>query len=657
MPNRSPTTASAPGIGPRAVDNSRVHGDGRKSETAMVSPSEEVEMADASPVSDRDSYQESINRGMLDSDNDAEMANTESRRTSISNRGESQTEQGAPEKVLRQPFAQPVPTGTYPPRPVDMARQYSENSTGGVYRMPPVGAPPVQMPPNASFAADRPGSRGTPVQSSHVAGSRSPSELAQMIASRALHLQSPERDSSSASVAGRDGDSARGGPSMNEYASRAPSQNNAPGAGTRRVEKIYASSNPYRTSPNQSPSMATAMLSGGRSENGTQSVSRNSSPASLHNILQKPSPQTQPVMARPGPLSQNGPASFQPPQQGRHVSLSSRAPPLEQNGPRAASPQPAMRSPSMFANFPRVPPSPPQPQGLGIRQVSQSPVMEQYERARTANSPPTAQPSNPPTRTPTPVILRSNGESFTTNGDRWRAVRSEPTSQSESSTPQPSVSLPAVSYQHQPAPNGASASPRPRTESPREPPVTNPITTVPETRNDSAFQSKEPKASPAPFVKPEAGVQSEIFDLACVSNNKEVSFDHSKTGGQLLRLTVDVQTQIASTAPDASVNVTVDPKLIRQALVQGSNVSPTASTVSLIMTDGKELELVFEMSDSSSGRIHARRFCRWMKSVNQAFQYKNASLDSTNSTRRGSTISGADSPATTPAATAVINID
>ncbi|KAM7203588.1 hypothetical protein V8F20_003883 [Naviculisporaceae sp. PSN 640] len=589
------------------TDKSRLNADTQRPAASMASPAVEVEMADASPVSDRDSYQDSINKG-LDSDNDAEMANTESRRTSVSNRGDNQPEQGAPEQVLKQPFAQPIPPAVFPPRQVDLARPYVDR--------PP---PNYEMTPTAFHPPAGPAQPQDPTPK--VNGS---SELAQMIASRALHLQSPERDQPATVGLPRPEELARGGGARSEPVSRTdPTPSN--GHGYRRVEKIHAkSSNPYRTSPNQSPSMPTTMLPDARAENGSSqsSVSRNSSPASLHNILQNPSPQPQAVMARPGPLSQNGPASL-PLHQARHSPMAPRPLPTDQTLIRTTSPP--MRSPSVLASFAqptRLPPSPPHTNGLGIQQHSRSPVMEHQGQARIANSPVASAASHPPTRTPTPVILKSHREI----DDRWRAVRSETSSQAEASSVTAPVPVSSLYHdQRQPVADPISAS-HLSAGSSHEPALNTAVTSVSEARSDSPVQVKESRVSPAPLVKTELGAQSEYFSLAGVTCNKEVLFDHSKTGGQLLRLAVDAQAKTVSAVPEAGIELVVDPNMVKEAVFQASNVSPTAETVRLQMVDGKEVELVFELSEMNSGQVLARRFCRWMKGINERIEYmQNAS--------------------------------
>ncbi|KAK4212472.1 hypothetical protein QBC37DRAFT_288000 [Rhypophila decipiens] len=479
------------------IDKSRANTDSQKVGSTMIRPAVEAEMADVSPVSDKDSYQASINKG-LDSDNDVDMANTESRRTSVSNRGENQA---------------------------DQAHQTASSA------------------------------------------SRSPGELAQMIASRALHLKSPERDQPSASTAAQSGDFSRPTIARSELGSASGSAATNNGTGYRRVDNIYTnSSNLYRTSPSQSPAMSTTILPEQRPEMGSSqaSMSRNSSPASLNNILQIPSPQPQAVMARPGPLSQNGPASLQvQPHQVRHPSLGPRPLPLDQSGPRTASPP--MRSPSVLAGFTQT-----------IQVVARP-------RATISPAPSAPLPSNPPTRTPTPVILKNSD----LLGDRWRAVRAESTP-SEAATP---ATRPPVSQEQ--------------------------ITPV-ETRSNSPAQLRGAGASPAPSVSVKME-SNESYALARVTDNNEVIFDHGEAQGRLLPFLVDPQTKTASGSPRPGVELVVDPHKVRQAVVSTSDVSKTASAVTLKTADGpgdRVLELVFETWELNNGRIHARRFCRWMKSVN-----------------------------------------
>ncbi|KAK1754242.1 hypothetical protein QBC47DRAFT_403627 [Echria macrotheca] len=448
-----------------------------------MSGAEDHEMRDAPAVNVDDSDRDTASRVSMDSEMETGAANTESRRTSVSNRGETQG---------------------------DKARQPGNESSGAN----------SGQDPGLSLA-----------------------NQAQLIAARALHLgdltqevSTPQRSPQEAEFSAQSGSASRPGST--------PSADS--GHGHRRVEKIYAHNNPSRMS--KSP-----QLSAGPPP-AAPVIPRVSSPASLQNILQ-----AQPASSdlRPGSLFQQGAAAEMLRSGGTSPS------PLEQSLPSPGLPTGQRAPRTLMPAAPRLP-SP--------RHIlpSNGPIPGQQQAGRSASQP-VSLGSNPPSRTPTPVILTSNE---TIISDRWRAIRN---------TSQPL------------------GSPRLGAESPAQ-----------------------QTASPPPPVKAEyqAAKSPGVFDVAVLPMSDAGLPDDSKAS-KVFRLAIDEDTQTA-TSTDGPEKITIDPKAIKRVVVESCRIE-TARVVKVIMEDGVQRAFLFDTADNGQGALnggpHALRFCRWITSVNPSVDY------------------------------------
>jgi hypothetical protein len=140
----------------------------------------------------------------------------------------------------------------------------------------------------------------------------------------------------------------------------------------------------------------------------------------------------------------------------------------------------------------------------------------------------------------------------------------------------------------------------------------------------------------------------EYFELAYYEDNEGRSFHKQKTG-PFLRLAVNKQAKRVETSLREPVHMRIDPHEISRVIVEPLDDSNGAAcVVSLLLNDGasgpKEQKLVFETSNAmgreETGRIHARRFCRWVKGVNGAIDYRNKRyvMSATSVGNQGSTI-------------------
>lgn len=497
---------------------------------------ENREMLDHPTTQPDDSDKDSV--AMTDSDNDVEMANTDSRRTSVSNRGEPHGEHKEQNSVTNRT--------TTLASVLAAPRIESPQAQQSVYEQS------VSRPPAMSLA-----------------------NQAQLIAAKALHLQGPAQDTRAPSRSPREaefgGSISRDSGPQSRQSSVSSSDH---GHVHRRVEKIYAHSNPNRTS--RSPGAAAA-LSPEKAPSPVMAAPRvASSPASLQNILQKQPNHGQP---RPGPLSQQ--PILPDPQQARRPTPPVLLPVPVPGGPNQRPLVPRI----LGSNVPRLP-SP-----LHIL-PSHGPVTNEQPSARSDSNTPTL-PSNPTSRSSTPVVSSGNESSFV---DRWRAARivSQPTT-----TPVASV--------------------EPRVEAHQ---VRSPL--VPSLSATNTSRSGSPqivKTEPQPVKPPNVakGYQVALFPESVISPTD------TDTPGRVFWLTVDDDNKIARSSTDAPETFILDPRVVKQVLVTPAGL--TARRVQIVMDGDKHRTLIFDNSDvgfgPQSGIVHTRRFCRWIITINGAIEYKN----------------------------------
>ena len=517
-------------------------------------------MADAGAVQVDDS---DASRSISDSDSDVEMANTESRRTSVSNRGESQEER------------------------IDK------------------GAPPTEAAP-ARVIEPGPGPRGQP---SNAGIARTLAETAQLSLNKAspLRTTSPLAHSKDTEVPRARPLAPRPGPLMSSE------------QGYRRVEKIYAHSNPNRTS--RSPRIVSATLPQNRTEGPTQQPSaptpqaapRLPSPASLQNILQ--SQPTSSYVPRPGPLHQQG--LMAEPQEVRRIPSPLQHPLASAEAATARNLEPpAISSPKSS----RIP----SPLQMPTRQMQQpaqeQAVPEQTTPAIRAAPAVVASVSNPPSRGSTPTIsIRIDA---TLPQDRWRAVRNP--SQTESTASQ---SPPPPRVWKQPTPPVAvpvAESARPILSPLPPPPVSQSSSagTRPSSPSQAAVRSPSiPVKTEQPTSFPAAATAGEAFDVSLLA-----SLDPTKVEASF-RLTVDKATGTAKTPPGVDPQLVIDPSQLKQVAVEATMRSDTARVVRMTGNDGTQRTLLFDTSDVGrgvqAGGVHARRFCRWVINRNPSIDYTN----------------------------------
>jgi hypothetical protein len=81
-----------------------------------------------------------------------------------------------------------------------------------------------------------------------------------------------------------------------------------------------------------------------------------------------------------------------------------------------------------------------------------------------------------------------------------------------------------------------------------------------------------------------------------------------------VRLTVDPETNMAS-----SSSLVIDPRKIKTIRVEGPATKRVAKIMEADSSGQRQLILIFEHSDCGlgvqAGHIHARRFCRWVQTV------------------------------------------
>ncbi|KAJ4417287.1 hypothetical protein N0V85_001911 [Neurospora sp. IMI 360204] len=191
-----------------------------------------------------------------------------------------------------------------------------------------------------------------------------------------------------------------------------------------------------------------------------------------------------------------------------------------------------------------------------------------------------------------------------------------------------------------PTPDSSKASSR--TTSPTEAPISTATNNLP--------------AKPATFVKPENGVtatppttkttqpQNEKFEVSIEKGSWNVETKCPMEDNLSVRLIACNQTKIASTAPGMAYKYCpykfeIDPNNFASVVVENCPSNPNAKTiVTMILKKEREgsgdrtVVLTFDRFVNpdtravESGRVQARRFCRWLRGVNTSMAYSNKRL-------------------------------
>ncbi|KAK3503825.1 hypothetical protein B0T13DRAFT_522721 [Neurospora crassa] len=166
---------------------------------------------------------------------------------------------------------------------------------------------------------------------------------------------------------------------------------------------------------------------------------------------------------------------------------------------------------------------------------------------------------------------------------------------------------------------------------------------------------KPSPVKPATFVKPKNGVtttakttqpqnQNEKFEVTIEKGSWNVNTNGATEDKLSVRLIACNQTKIASTAPglpykNCPYKFEIDPNKFANVIVENCPSSPSAKTiVTLVLKKGREgsgdrtVVLTFDRfvnpdtKTVESGRVQARRFCRWLRGVNTSIAYSNKSF-------------------------------
>jgi hypothetical protein len=501
-----------------------------------ATPAEDHDMLNnAAAQAADDSDVDSTSKGMTDLDSDVEMANTESRRTSVSNRGDPQDQNDKTVSV----------------NPDSFQASEQESASRAVAQGESMGYIPSSGP------------------------AMSLAQTAQLVMARTSPPATIEVAPPEARTGRPKGSSEQG---------------------SRRVEKIYAHSNPNRSS--RSPRVNAVALPDRRVEtagqqNGTpsQQVPRVPSPASLQNILQNRS-------------AGNAPSRPVSPRQQGYVAEPARGPSPLQHPLASAEPAAPRPLATVLSNAKARIPSPLQ---MPSRQVSQQAAQVAAEH-RSPGSMPSSGPGFVPrsdSRGSTPVVVRIEPSAAQ---DLRRLVRPQSSSMSSSEAPRNSQQI----FSPLPTPNPSSTSTQPGS----------PGIYVKQSETISV------KTTPALFVKRESpGLgggtgTKEAFDVGLLKDPENPECMEVK---ETVRLMVDPDNKAARTAAGSGVAVVVEPSKLTTMRVEGP---VSARIVKLVGSDGRVQRLVFEPSSvglgvQQNGFIHARRFCRWVTSVAPSVDYIN----------------------------------
>ena len=123
----------------------------------------------------------------------------------------------------------------------------------------------------------------------------------------------------------------------------------------------------------------------------------------------------------------------------------------------------------------------------------------------------------------------------------------------------------------------------------------------------------------------------ELFEIAYYEDSAGGKFQQQRDG-DFLRFVVDKVANVCETPAGQPLEVKINPHEISQVEVDpldDSGRGPCMVTLELKRDAGgpKKQLLVFETSKAmgreEAGRIHARRFCGWVKRVNAGIDYRN----------------------------------
>ncbi|OIW24660.1 hypothetical protein CONLIGDRAFT_102221 [Coniochaeta ligniaria NRRL 30616] len=520
----------------------------------------DVEMLDVPRADDTESYHDSAASDVLESDDDVEMGNAESRRTSVSNKGLGRTDG-------------PSTTATTDKQPADpsaASRDVSAVAARAYAKTTAMASPRIQHSvENAGHDKDKETVPAV-IQTTEDA-SITLKEAAGRVSSGRTNGASVRRESESSSSAGSD---------------------------TRKVVKFHAHrSRSARASESPSLSAATLATTNGAALSPSSPRTKDSI---IHKGLAPPQTNTSAGEPRSSPLLDvaKSPVSSIP--QGE-ANTSHSEEPASLRVVHEASPNDQQPVQSVIAA-----------QVTGFEPALASQMSDSSSSISSALSmSPT--PVAAGSRTPTPTVLHPDE---VPQANRWRAVRGDSGPEVVVS-PQPQQSSSVAS-----AATSSTSAPK---ELSKEAPVPsvgiqNPVSAT--SRTSTPFSSKM--------------ASEELFEIAYYEDDSGGKF-HKQKDGPFLRVVVDKQANTCETTPGQSAEVKINPHDIARVDVNPLDDSPGAPCmVSLELKDQakgpKMQQLVFETSKAMGreefGRIHARRFCAWVKRVNAAIDYRNHTYNS-----------------------------
>lgn len=524
----------------------------------------DVDMPDMSRADDTESYHDSALSDDPGSDDDVEMSNAESRRISISDK----------------PLARENGPSTAASADKQTPQPPVSNSD--------VAAGPAEAQAKTTAMAS-PGTRRSVESVGHDSGKDSVPLVLQTTEDSSITLQE---------AADRVTNARTNGASAGHDSDSTPST----GSDSRKVVKIHARrSRSLRAS--ESPSTGAATLA----TTGRAARSPSSPPAEdsiVHKGLAPAKTNTTVGGPRPGPLDVEKSHVSPVPQGEASVSHSEESAAPDRTHATAADEEQALQS-AIAAEVTVATPVP-----TSKMSDSSSPISSPGSLSPTP-IPPAA--SHTSSRTSTPAAVRPDE---TAQASRWRAVRGGSNTQG-AATPQP--------REASSAPSAASPAVSARKEPPKE-------GSVPSAGPRSSATNTSRTSTPLPG---RAGSE-EVFEIAYYEDDLGGKF-HKQKDGPFLRVVVDKQANTCETSPGQSTEVKVSPHDIARVNVNPLDDSPGAPCmVSLEMKDEakgpKKQQLVFETSKAmgreEAGRIHARRFCAWVKRVNAAIDYRNHTYNS-----------------------------
>ena len=254
-------------------------------------------------------------------------------------------------------------------------------------------------------------------------------------------------------------------------------------------------------------------------------------------------------------------------------------------------PRPAVRSPVPTArpNFGSVS----EQTRSAILAGSTSPSLGPY---RSTSSTPTPAPEGT-SRKGTPTIVRGD------NLDRWKAVR-QPSSFSSS-------------------PHSFFATPGSASESSRGPSASQ---SRPGYSLSSIMTASTPAYSPIKPESPATG-KEQYFDVVGYRDSSDTKSYVKDDSSPYLRVTVNAARGVAETAAGEAIAVTINPKEVLKVIVK--NIDQDKATVALTVKDPESRPEYWAFGTRNidgrpvSGKIQARLFCKWIRSLNPNVQYLN----------------------------------